>query len=95
MNEETDKRVVTVTMSPAGTLAAAQSLLAHLTKKFPPIPRHNHQITLKQGKLVLNLVHVTPCESITFDADDLAKPVAQLVLEIAALVPTNPPKSAA
>lgn len=95
MNEETDKRVATVTAVPLGTLAAAQSLLTHLTKKFPPIPRHNHQITLKGGKLVLNLVHVTPCESITFDAEDLAKPVAQLVLEIAVLVPREPPKPAA
>lgn len=91
MNEETDKRLVPI----PGTLAGAQTLLTHLTKKFPPLGRHHHSITLHQGKLQLNLVHVAPCESVTFDAEDLAKPVAQLVMEIVALVPKETPKPAA
>jgi len=95
MSEEPDKRLTASLEMSASTLMGAQALLQQLTKKYPPIPRHNHSITLHQGKLQLNLVHVTPCESVTFDAEDLAKPVAQLVLEIAALVPKEPPRPAA
>ena len=95
MNEEADKRLAMVMEMSASTLLGAQGLLLQLTKKYPPIPRHNHQLTLREGKLVVNLLHVTPCESITLDAEDLAKPVVQLVLEIAALVPREPPKPAA
>ena len=78
-----------------GNLSGAHTLLQILTKRFPPIARHNHSITLHQGKLQLNLVHVTPCEKLTFDTEDLQKPTAQLALEIANLVPKEPPKSAA
>lgn len=95
MNEETDKRLVQDLEMSVSTLRGTQALLQQLTKRFPPIPRHNHSITLYQGKLQLNLVHVTPCESVTFDAEDLNKPVAQLVLEIASLVPRDPTKPAA
>ena len=92
MNEtETDKRVAVI----PGTLAGAQSLLQHLTKKFPPIARHSHSFTLYNGKLQLNLVHVAPAEKLTFDVEDLAKPIAQLVLEISQMLPKDPPKPAA
>jgi hypothetical protein len=91
MSEDTDKRLVTL----SGTLWGAQALLQMMTKRFPPIARHAHSITLFQGKLQLNLVHVAPCEKLTLDADDLNKPVAQLVLEIVNLMPKEPPKTAA
>jgi len=91
MNEETDKRLLPM----PSVLAGAQTLLQQMTKKYPPIARHSHSLTLYNGKLQLNLVHVTPCESLVFNAEDLTKPTAQLVLEIAALVPREPPKPAA
>lgn len=93
--EQPDKRLVMMLEMSASTLLGAQALLQQMTKKYPPIPRHAHQLTMREGKLVLNLLHVTPCESITLDAEDLSKPVAQLVLEIAALVPKEPPRPAA
>lgn len=91
MSEEADKRVFTM----PGTLSGARALLQMMTQRFPPIARHAHSITLYQGKLQLSLVHVTPCEKLTFDAEDLQKPTAQLALEIANLVPREPPKPAA
>jgi hypothetical protein len=92
MNEtETDKRLVVI----PGSLGGAHSLLQHLTRRFPPIARHSHSLTLHNGKLQVNLLHVTPAEKVTLDADDLAKPIAQLVMEIAALLPKDPPKPAA
>jgi hypothetical protein len=92
MSEETDKRVV---MLPGCPVVGAVQLLQQLTKRFPPIARHAHSLTLYQGKLQVNLVNTTPCWKFTLDADDLTKPAEQLVMEIARLMPKDPPKTAA
>jgi hypothetical protein len=86
-----DKRVLTL----PGNVSGALLLLQQMKRRFPPIARHAHSLTIYQGKLQLSLVHVTPCEKLVLDADDLAKPIDQLVTEIARLVPRDPPKSAA
>jgi len=88
--EDQDNRIV-MGMPTAGALV----LLQLLTKRFPPIHRHAHSLTLYQGKLQVNLVNVAPCWKFTLDSDDLMKPPAQLVMEIARLMPKDPPKPAA
>jgi hypothetical protein len=60
-----------------------------LTKRFPPISRHSHQLLLRNGKLQLNLVNVTPCWKFTFDDSDVLKSANQLVDEIARIVVTT------
>jgi len=91
MNEEQDNRIIPAGIPTAGALA----LLQLLTKRFPPIPRHSHSLTLYQGKLQVNLVTTAPCWKFTLDAEDMMKPPAQLVMEIARLIPKDPPKPAA
>jgi hypothetical protein len=67
-------------------LSGAQLLLQQLTNRLPPLARRSHSITFCQGKLQLNLAHVFPCENITFNEEDLFKPAARLVIEIAVMV---------
>jgi len=92
MSEETDKRVA---MMPGCPIVGAVQFLQALTKRFPPIARHAHSLTLHQGKLQVNLVNSTPCWKFTLDAEDLLKPTEQLVMEIARLMPKDPPPKAA
>jgi hypothetical protein len=65
----------------------AQQFLEMVTKRFPPLARHHHSLVLHKGKLQLNLVTVAPCWKFVFDEADLEKPAAELVTEIARLLP--------
>jgi hypothetical protein len=66
-----------------------------LTKRFPPLDRHAHSLTLHRGKLQLNLVTDAPCPKFCFDAADMEKDPAQLVGEIVGLMLKDPTAPAA
>lgn len=73
----------------------ALQFLDMVTKRFPPLDRHGHSLTLHNGKLQLNLVCVAPCWKFCFDATDLEKDPAKLVQEIARMLPREEPTPAA
>jgi hypothetical protein len=66
-----------------------------VTRRFPPLARHAHSLTLYRGKLQLNLVNIAPCWKLCFDVADLEKDPARLVEEIAVLMSKDSPPSVA
>jgi hypothetical protein len=60
--------------------------LQMVTQKFPPITRHAHLLTLRDGKLELKLLNATPCWRFVFDPSDVEKNPEQLLHEITILM---------
>ena len=77
--------------SPSGSISGIVELLDLLTRRFPPLSGHAHQLILQKGKLQLNLVNTAPCWKFTFSEDDLKKQPVQLFAEIIRLMSIKDP----
>ncbi len=73
----------------------ACELLTLVTRRFPPLKGHAHQLILHKGRLQLNLVNVAPCWKFTFSDDDLKKQPIQLLAEIVKLMAQKDPPTPA
>jgi hypothetical protein len=69
-----------------GSLSGVVELMTLVTRRFPPLKGHAHQLIMEKGRLQLNLVNIAPCWKITFSEEDLQKQPIQLFAQIVKLM---------